>query len=909
MALGAPALNYVSMYGKPDVYAVGATAPTPLPLTAPGESGGAAYRYFRFQDSALQSSGFQPSFSNAYMLRVPATGLYNIQACLALESNASGPFEVFVTKNLGQSNDLEAPDDRVLAVALASPGTAAEFTLGDVALLTSNDLLSFGVFALSNTVVDFAPRCSFRMGFATGAGGGGAAASSATVSVSSQWSHAPAAPALYVLGSNVGLGLSNPAYPLDVVGDVNLTGALRVAGVALGAPALNYVSMYGKPDVYAAGATVPTPLPLTASGESGGAAYRYFRFQDSALQSSGFQPSFSNAYMLRVPATGLYNIQACLALESNASGPFEVFVTKNLGQSNDLEAPDDRVLAVALASPGTAAEFTLGDVALLTSNDLLSFGVFALSNTVVDFAPRCSFRMGFATGAGGGGAAASSATVSVSSQWSHAPAAPALYVLGSNVGLGLSNPAYPLDVVGDVNLTGALRVAGVALGAPALSYVSMYGKPDVYAAGATAPSALPFTVPGESAGGGASYRYFHFQPSAQQSAGFLPSFSNTYMLRVPATGLYNIQACLALESNASGPFEVFVTKNLGQSNDLEAPDDRVLAVALASPGTAAEFTLGDVALLTSNDLLSFGVFALSNTVVDFAPRCSFRMGFATGVAVAGPAGAGFSSNPAGDLYVAGGKKAGFGGQASPQYAVDVAGQVYASGGYAGLALSWTDSSSPTVPASALALSNVYGALSTPLAFCSNTAIAASNQAYSALPVVASPSVFTFDIPYQSVNVAPSPRLLNYSIFGGTESTVDGRTGKQLGSSGVYLLDDTCSFYNSKVTAVPIQIYMDSNNDGITGFLDTSGFGGVPGAYRTHRVCIGSNTDIEYLLMRSVIKTIGCETFFNYANRATPATFNLPPKQFFRAVFSTNDTIEILGWQGFDLYDGKLHVNV
>ena len=190
---------------------------------------------------------------------------------------------------------------------------------------------------------------------------------------------------------------------------------------------------------------------------------------------------------------------------------------------------------------------------------------------------------------------------------------------------------------------------------------------------------------------------------------------------------------------------------------------------------------------------------------------------------------------------------------------------------------------------------------------SNAAFSASNQAFVTLPallsstaaVVTSSNVYIISVPSnQAFGAYPSPRFMDYSGFAGTIGTVDGLTGKQLGSTGVYLLNDTYSFYNSKATAVPVKIYTAANAD--------SGSGS---AYRTHRVCIGSNTDIEYNIQRTILKTIGCETFFNYCGRATSATFNLPPKQFFRIAFGTNDTGAIWGVTNFALYDGTMYVTV
>ncbi len=52
---------------------------------------------------------------------------------------------------------------------------------------------------------------------------------SGSAGIFSQWSNTGSN--VFITGSNIGIGLSNPAYPLDVVGDVNFSGTLRQNGV------------------------------------------------------------------------------------------------------------------------------------------------------------------------------------------------------------------------------------------------------------------------------------------------------------------------------------------------------------------------------------------------------------------------------------------------------------------------------------------------------------------------------------------------------------------------------------------------------------------------------------------------------------------------------------------------------
>ena len=48
----------------------------------------------------------------------------------------------------------------------------------------------------------------------------------------------------------------------------------------------------------------------------------------------------------------------------------------------------------------------------------------------------------------------------VYSPWSNLPGANSVYLMGSNVGIGKNNPAFPLDVVGSIVTSGSIRATG-----------------------------------------------------------------------------------------------------------------------------------------------------------------------------------------------------------------------------------------------------------------------------------------------------------------------------------------------------------------------------------------------------------------------------------------------------------------
>jgi hypothetical protein len=84
----------------------------------------------------------------------------------------------------------------------------------------------------------------------------------------------------------------------------------------------------------------------------------------------------------------------------------------------------------------------------------------------------------------------------------------------------------------------------------------------------------------------------------------------------------------------------------------------------------------------------------------------------------------------------------------------------------------------------------------------------------ALTTSSSLTFYSIDIPTnQSYTADGQITTLNYSAFGGTAVSINGYTGKQLGTTGIYLLNDNNSIYNSSANDVMILISNKSQYDG------------------------------------------------------------------------------------------------
>jgi hypothetical protein len=190
---------------------------------------------------------------------------------------------------------------------------------------------------------------------------------------------------------NIGIGKSNPSYPLDVVGDLNFTGQLRKNGALyIGSQWSNSAT-----SVFLLGSNV-------GIGNNN---------PSCALQVSGDAQFDSNIYLTR----GLILAGLKVSMNSNAG----------LGLPSQM--------TTVLSLPGYTFASNSSNTGIKNTNPQYTLdvgGILNATSVYVNGAPLSS-------GTGGGFSAAIS-----NSAYSMC-----------NVGIGKSNPAYPLDVAGTINAT------------------------------------------------------------------------------------------------------------------------------------------------------------------------------------------------------------------------------------------------------------------------------------------------------------------------------------------------------------------------------------------------------------------------------------------------------------------------
>jgi hypothetical protein len=269
--------------------------------------------------------------------------------------------------------------------------------------------------------------------------------------IGSQWSNSTGT--VFVMNSNVGINDSNPIYNMSVGGDMNYTGTLRKAGTAMtpltvGTRLVGSNMVPGYP--IAIGTTSCNNFTFSNAGsyiQGASAAFDHDNTTFNNYDAMGGYNSVSGLYSGSAPTTNGVS-GAWIQIQSTSAFAINGYDLAFPGTSN---VPSEWY--VFGSTNGTS--WTQVDYRAETwSNAAAVIGSISLASTTSAFN---YYRLVFNKVKIGG------TTISLSTLQYHTPSnVPCVFVPSSVgfMGVNNSNPAYPLDVVGDINFTGTFRQNG-----------------------------------------------------------------------------------------------------------------------------------------------------------------------------------------------------------------------------------------------------------------------------------------------------------------------------------------------------------------------------------------------------------------------------------------------------------------
>jgi hypothetical protein len=142
------------------------------------------------------------------------------------------------------------------------------------------------------------------------------------------------------------------------------------------------VAFYGTPSCYSTSGTLQTSGSIALS-----ATYNVtFPFNVN----QNWTPSLTSTFRLTIPFNGLYVLQ--FTFSSGAGATFFQFITKNMGNGNEVATWDDKVLASSCPGLGATYTSSISATAFLKTTDYICFSIFPLSGSITYY-NRCNAHL------------------------------------------------------------------------------------------------------------------------------------------------------------------------------------------------------------------------------------------------------------------------------------------------------------------------------------------------------------------------------------------------------------------------------------------------------------------------------------------------------------------------------------
>lgn len=335
-----------------------------------------------------------------------------------------------------------------------------------------------------------------------------------TTSPSTQWT--TNGTSIYYNTGNVGVGVVNPAYKIDVNGDINITGAFRVNGVAIGTGGGGGIS----------GAGTTNYITKWSSSTSVTNSIAYDNGSDFAINTSNplyrftVQP-FTNLNF-GIGRTTLFSADDSIFMNAvnNTYGAIPMAINASflgfyIGFSEAMRLDSSKNMLL-----GTTSGISGGGI-LQVNGDVNISGQFKINGVPIG------------SGGGGGNVYAGTQTTNYVTKWTGGNfiGNSNIFDNGSIVGIGTTGitGGGAFQVSGDVNITGTFKVNGTPIGTGGGGGISGAGTTN-YIAMWSSPTSLT------------NSGIYHSTYTGGNGIGFLPSGASSEVMRIENNGRVYIGA-------------------------------------------------------------------------------------------------------------------------------------------------------------------------------------------------------------------------------------------------------------------------------------------------------------------------------------------------------------------------------
>ena len=266
---------------------------------------------------------------------------------------------------------------------------------------------------------------------------------------------------LWFGGSGVGIGTQTPAYSLDVVGTVNATTAVNSVVGAFSTKVTSPLGVFSTKGQFGSGSAASPSITETTVGISG-------LFFETGVGALGF--STLGTEKMRITSSGSVGIGSSTPLEKlYVVGNVRATTGLKLGTNIIIDAASNTFLNSDSSNPFVISTTSAQPIQMGVNSGL----ILELATTGTTFSGVAKFPSGSAAAPSIVNAAATTSGLFWSSTATGVSVAGSekMRVNATGVGIGLTNPAYSLDVVGTVNAT-ALQINNLNLNGNTISTTS-----------------------------------------------------------------------------------------------------------------------------------------------------------------------------------------------------------------------------------------------------------------------------------------------------------------------------------------------------------------------------------------------------------------------------------------------------